>query len=37
LVRYGEEGKNQIKVKPEYVVVACIAVVVLEVILRSFG
>lgn len=37
LVRYGEEVKDQIKVKPKYVIAFCIAVVVLELILKFFG
>jgi preprotein translocase subunit Sec61beta len=34
LVRYGEEGKEQIKVKPKHVLIFCVGVVVLELILR---
>jgi len=37
LVRYGEEGKNQIKVKPKYVIAICVAVVILELIIGFFG
>ena len=37
LVRYGEEAKDQIKVKPKYVIAACIAVVILELIMGVFG
>ena len=37
LIRYGEEAKEQIKVKPKYVIAACVAVVILELILRFFG
>jgi preprotein translocase subunit Sec61beta len=37
LIRYGEEGKEQIKVKPKHVIVFCIAVVILELILRFLG
>jgi len=36
LVRYGEESKEQIKVKPKHVIAFCIVVVVLEVILNFF-
>ena len=34
LVRYGEESKEQIKVKPKHVVAFCIVIVVLELILK---
>jgi preprotein translocase subunit Sec61beta len=37
LVRYGEEAKDQIKVKPKYVIAVCIAVVIFELILGFFG
>ena len=37
LVRYGEESKEQIKVKPKHVIAFCIAVVILELILRFIG
>ena len=37
LVRYGEEAKDQIKVKPEYVIAICVAVVIFELILGFFG
>jgi len=37
LVRYGEELKDQIKVKPKHVVAFCIVIVVLELILRFLG
>jgi preprotein translocase subunit Sec61beta len=34
LVRYGEESKEQIKVKPKHVIVFCIVIVILELILK---
>lgn len=37
LVRYGEAAKDQIKVKPKYVVAICVVVVVFELILGFFG
>lgn len=37
LIRYGEESKDQIKVKPKHVVAFCIVIVVLELILRFLG
>jgi len=37
LVRYGEEAKEQIKVKPKHVIAFCIAVVILELLLRFIG
>ena len=37
LMRYGEEAKEQIKVKPKYVIVVCVAVVVVELLLRFLG
>ena len=37
LVRYGEEAKDQIKVKPKYVIAVCITVVIFELILGVFG
>jgi preprotein translocase subunit Sec61beta len=37
LMRYGEEAKDQIKVKPKHVITACIAVVIIEFILGIFG
>jgi len=36
LMRYGEEAKDQIKVKPKYVIAVCIAVVAIEFILGIF-
>ncbi len=36
ITRYGE-GKNEIKIKPKYVIAFCIVVVILEVILKVFG
>jgi preprotein translocase subunit Sec61beta len=36
ITRYGE-GKEQIKIKPMYVVAFCISVVILEVLLKVFG
>jgi preprotein translocase subunit Sec61beta len=37
LIRYGEESKDQIKMKPKHVVAFCIVIVVLELILRFLG
>jgi preprotein translocase subunit Sec61beta len=37
LMRYGEEAKDQIKVKPKYVIAICITVVIVEFILGFFG
>lgn len=37
LVRYGEESKEQIKVKPKHVITFCIAVVIIELLLRFLG
>ena len=37
LMRYGEAAKDQIKVKPKYVVAICITVVIFELILGVFG
>jgi len=37
LVRYGDESKEQIKLKPRYVIAFCMIVVVLELILKFFG
>ena len=37
LTRYGEGGKDQIKVKPKYVVAACVVIVIFELILGVFG
>ena len=37
LMRYGEEAKDQIKVKPKYVIAICVAVVIIEFILGIFG
>jgi len=34
LVRYGEESKEQIKVKPKHVIVFCIVIVILELVLK---
>ncbi len=36
ITRYGE-GKEEIKIKPKYVVAFCITVVVIEVILKVFN
>jgi preprotein translocase subunit Sec61beta len=36
ITRYGE-GKEQIKIKPKYVIAFSIAVVILEVLLKIFG
>ena len=37
LMRYGEESKDQIKVKPKYVVAVCVVVVVFELLLGFLG
>jgi len=37
LVRYGEEAKEQIKVKPKHVVAFCIGIVIIELLLRFLG
>ena len=37
LMRYGEEAKDQIKVKPKYVIAVCIAVVIFELLLGFLG
>lgn len=37
LMRYGEESKEQIKVKPKHVIAFCIAIVILELFLRFLG
>ena len=37
LVRYGEESKEQIKVKPKHVIAFCIAIVIIELLLSFFG
>ena len=37
LIRYGEESKEQIKIKPKYVIAFCVVIVILELILRFFG
>ena len=37
LVRYGEEAKDQIKVKPKHVVAVCVAVVIFELLLGFLG
>lgn len=37
LVRYGEDAKEQLKIKPKHVIAFCIVVVVLEVLLKFFG
>jgi preprotein translocase subunit Sec61beta len=36
ITRYGE-GKDEIKIKPKYIIVFSIAVVMLEVLLKVFG
>ena len=36
ITRYGE-GKYEIKIKPKYIIAGCIAVVVMEVLLKIFG
>jgi len=37
LVRYGEESKEQIKLKPKHVIAFCIALVIIELILGLLG
>ena len=37
LMRYGEEVKETIKLKPEYVIYFALGVIVLEIILKFFG
>ena len=37
LMRYGEETKDQIKVKPKYVIAACIVIVIFELVLGFLG
>jgi preprotein translocase subunit Sec61beta len=37
LIRYGEEAREQVKVKPKYVIAFCIVIVILEILLRFFG
>ncbi len=37
LVRYGDEPKEGIKLKPEYVVAFTMGVIVLEVVLKFLG
>jgi len=37
LVRYGEDTKEQLKIKPKHVIAFCVVVVVLEVLLKFFG
>ena len=37
LIRYGEDTKEQLKIKPKHVIAFCIVVVVLEVLLKFFG
>ncbi|MDI6825702.1 MAG: preprotein translocase subunit Sec61beta [Candidatus Aenigmarchaeota archaeon] len=37
ITRYGEETKEQIKIKPKYVIAFCVAIVILELILKFFG
>ena len=37
LVRYGEDTKEQLKIKPKHVIAFCLVVVVLEVLLKFFG
>jgi len=37
LVRYGEDTREQLKIKPKHVIVFCVVVVVLEVLLKFFG
>ena len=37
LVRYGEAAKDQIKVKPKYVIATCIVVVIFELLFGFLG
>ena len=37
LVRYGEDSKEQIKVKPKHVIYFSAALIVIELLLRFFG
>jgi len=37
IVRYGEEPKDAVKIKPEYVVYFTIGLIVLELILKFYG
>jgi len=37
LMRYGEEAKDQIKVKPKHVIATCIVIVIFELILGFLG
>ncbi|MCX8178639.1 MAG: preprotein translocase subunit Sec61beta [Candidatus Aenigmarchaeota archaeon] len=37
IMRYGEEPKETIKIKPEYVVYFTVAVITLQLILRFYG
>jgi len=37
LIRYGEESKDQIKVKPKHIIAFCVVVVILELILKFLG
>ncbi len=37
LVRYGEDAKEQLKIKPKHVIAFCVVVVVLELLLKFFG
>jgi len=37
LIRYGEDTKEQLKIKPKHVIAFCLIVVVLEVLLKFFG
>ena len=37
LVRYGEDAKEQLKIKPKHVIAFCLVVIVLEVLLKFFG
>jgi len=36
LMRFGEEEKEFIKLKPEYVIYICVGLIVLELILKFF-
>jgi preprotein translocase subunit Sec61beta len=37
LVRYGEDTKEQLKIKPKQVIAFCLVVIILEVLLKFFG
>lgn len=37
LIRYGEEPKEAIKIKPEYVIAFSVVIIIIELILRFVG